>query len=111
MDHSRHKWWYFSLFIFVFQVLAVPCTSVLLMFVQRVLTYPAFEVLVLPQLMHHCQSVSLSDSAAGVAGIGQDFLNLLTRMVLHKAPLCETGMDLKCWHQYPLNFTNSTFRY
>jgi hypothetical protein len=80
------------------------------MFVQRVLTYPGFEVLVLPQLMRHCQNISLSGNAVGVAGIGQDFLNLLTRMILHKAPLCETGMDLKRWRQYPLNFTNSTCR-
>jgi hypothetical protein len=109
MDHSGHKC-YLCVFNSIFQVLAVPYTSVFLMFVQRVLTYPAFEVLILPQLLHHCQSISLSDSAVGVAGIGQDFLNLLTRMVLYKAPLCETGMDLKSWHQYPLNFTNSTFR-
>jgi hypothetical protein len=94
----------------MFQVLAVPYTRVFLMFVQRVLTYPGFEVLVLPQLMHHCQNISLSGNAVGVAGNGQDFLNLLTRMILHKAPLCETGMDLKRWRQYPLNFTNSTCR-
>lgn len=109
MDCSKHKC-YLCFFNSIFQVLAVPYTSVFLMFVQRVLTYPAFELLVLPQLMHHCQSVSLSDNAVGVAGIGQDFLNLLTRVVLCKAPLCKTGMDLKSWHQYPLNFTNGTFR-
>jgi hypothetical protein len=94
----------------LFQVLAVPYTSVFLTFVQRVLTYPAFEVLILPQLMDHCQHMALSDNVVRVAGIGQDFLNLLTRVILHKAPLCETGMDLKCWHQYPLNFTTNKFR-
>jgi hypothetical protein len=77
------------------------------MFVQKVLTYPAFEVLVLPHLMRRYQIISSNDSAME---IDQEFLNLLTRMVLHKAPLCRTGMDLKCWHQYPLNFTKSTFR-
>ena len=93
-----------------FQVLAVPYTSVLLMFVQEVLTYPAFEVLVLPHLMYHCQSITSNDSVIGVAGIGQDFLYLLTRLVLHKAPLCRTGMDLQCWHQYPLDFRNGICR-
>jgi hypothetical protein len=88
----------------------VPYTSVLLMFVQRVLTYPAFEVLVLPHLMYHCQSISSNNSVVGSAGIGQGFLNLLTRLVLHKAPLCRTGMDLKFWHQYPLDFRNGTCR-
>jgi hypothetical protein len=96
--------------MFIFQVLAVPYTSVLLMFVQKMLTYPAFEVLVLPHLMHRCSIISSNDSAVGVVGIDHEFLNLLTLMILHKAPLCRTGLDLKCWHQYPLNFTNSTLR-
>jgi hypothetical protein len=80
------------------------------MFVKKVLAYPAFEVMVLPHLMHHCQNISLKDNAEGVVGIGQDFLYLLTSVVLHKAPLCRTGMDLKYWHQYPLNLTSNTLR-
>jgi hypothetical protein len=86
----------------MFQVSAVPSTRAFLMFVQRVLTYPGFEVVVLPQLMRHFQNISLSGNAVGVAGIGQDFLNLLTRMISHRAPLRETGMDLKRWRQYLL---------
>lgn len=110
VDHSSNKCSLNFLFAY-FQVLAVPHTNVLLMFVQKVLTYPAFEVLVLPHLMYHCQNISSNDNVVGVVGIGQDFLYLLTRLVLHKAPLCRTGMDLQCWHQYPLNFTNGKCRY
>ena len=109
VDHSSRKC-SLSFLCAYFQVLAVPYTSVLLMFVQKVLTYPAFEVLVLPHLLYHCQSIASNDIVVGVAGIGEDFLHLLTRLVLHKAPLCKTGMDLQCWHQYPLNFRNGMCR-
>ncbi|XP_069689745.1 small subunit processome component 20 homolog isoform X2 [Periplaneta americana] len=94
----------------ILKSLAVPHTCVLLMFVKNVLNYPSFEALVLPQLLYHCQMLSLNNGTSITTGIGRNILNLFTQVVLHKAPLCETGMHLKKWQCYPLNFTKVALR-
>ncbi|PSN56059.1 hypothetical protein C0J52_11812, partial [Blattella germanica] len=91
----------------IMKVLALTHTKILVAFVERILRYPAFEALVLPQIIKHCQNLIKSDASDKVVGIGRDFLHLLTVMVLNKAPVCKSGMDLQQWSQYPIRFRQS----
>ncbi|CAG2062186.1 unnamed protein product [Timema podura] len=80
------------------EILSVPSPSLLVQFVERVFHYSGFESLVLPHVLRHCR-----DSLATEDGLRKG-LCLLTKLVLVKAPLCSSGMELESWERYNLDF-------
>ena len=88
---------------FIFQVLALPNMIILFKFVERVLHYPTFDAVVIQMLLNTYQNSYLNEENR-VADINEDFLNLITLIILHKAPLSRTGMELKQWNRYPIQF-------
>nr|CAD7202741.1 unnamed protein product [Timema douglasi] len=80
------------------EILSVPSPSLLVQFVERVFHYSGFESLVLPHVLRHCR-----DSLATEDGL-REGLCLLTKLVLVKAPLCSSGVDLESWERYTLDF-------
>nr|CAD7588809.1 unnamed protein product [Timema genevievae] len=87
-----------GVFLYRTQILSVPSSSLLVQFVERVFHYSGFESLVLPHVLRHCR-----DSLATEDGLRKG-LCLLTKLVLVKAPLCSSGMELESWERYNLDF-------
>ncbi|XP_068083874.1 small subunit processome component 20 homolog [Anabrus simplex] len=85
------------------KILAIPYPGTLLSFVRSVMGYSGFEALVLPRLLKYC-SYSLQNTTAG---IDKGVLHVLTRLILHKAPPCISGLELKQWQPYLLDFPST----
>lgn len=76
------------------KILNVNKRTVLLYFVENVCSYSSFEALILPSFLKQCISNDLD----------YDSFRVLTKLVLTKAPLCISGMNLGSWNKYPLDF-------
>ncbi|KAK5640555.1 hypothetical protein RI129_011366, partial [Pyrocoelia pectoralis] len=67
-------------------------SKIVLHFVDHIKTYSGFEPLILPTFLQH-------GHANGLTG---DFLQVLTKVVLHKSPPCQGGLSLAAWSKYPI---------
>lgn len=78
------------------KVLVVPQKTVFTYFVDNVSEYGSFEALILPSFLKYCVETDLNAQC----------LQLLTKLLMKKAPLCGNGIKLLEWKQYTLNFGN-----
>ncbi|RZB39164.1 small subunit processome component 20 -like, partial [Asbolus verrucosus] len=76
------------------KVLSLSQESVLLYFVDNVSSFTAFEALILPTFLKHCLGANFND----------EFAKILTHLILKKAPLVKSGIDLPKWTKYPIDF-------
>ncbi|XP_076171321.1 small subunit processome component 20 homolog [Ptiloglossa arizonensis] len=61
--------------------------------VESLMHYSAFETLILPQVIRHCIATNINN----------DSLQLFTKIVIAKAPLCINGINLNKWKKYVLD--------
>lgn len=74
------------------KVLAIPSTNVFEAFVWNCVKYPQFEVLILPEFLRYAESEHF----------GMSCLELMAKIVLHKAPLSGDGFTIENRKTYPI---------
>lgn len=82
------------------KILSLPQQSILLYFVDKISEYSSFEALVQPSFLRYCIKTNLD----------VDCFHSLTKLVLKKSPLCESGMKLDAWKKYPLDFKENNLQ-
>ncbi|CAH2002387.1 unnamed protein product [Acanthoscelides obtectus] len=75
------------------KMLALQYEAVLLRFVEQISPYTGFEALVLPNFLRY-----MSENP------NDECLQVLTKVLLKKSPLCESGIGYHDWKKYPIDF-------
>lgn len=76
------------------KVLSSIHKSVYLYFVENTIEYAAYEALILPNFLRYCLQNDLDTQC----------FHVLIKIVLRKAPLCRSGIKLKEWKRYSIDF-------
>lgn len=82
------------------KTLSIPQKTIFLHFIDNIHQYGSFEGLILPSFLKYCIQTDLNDEC----------LHILTKLVLKKAPLCGSGINLCQWSKYSLNFGSESNR-
>lgn len=81
---------------FIRHIIALEKKQVFLYFVEHISDYSAFEALILPAFLKQCVENNLD----------KESFQVLTKLILKKAPLCMMGRNLSSWRKYAINFVN-----
>ncbi|KAK4873532.1 hypothetical protein RN001_015561 [Aquatica leii] len=73
------------------KLLSIP--NILLYFVDNIKEYSAFDALVLPSFLKYCAN----------SDFDTDSLRVFTKVIMHKAPLCNGGLTLASWSKYSID--------
>lgn len=76
------------------KILTLKCKNVILYFVENIVEFSSFEVLILPAFLKFCLEFNLDN----------DCFFVLTKVVMKKAPLSKSGINLLSWNKYTIDF-------
>lgn len=75
-------------------ILVLPHHRILLYFIDNISSFSLFEPLILPTFLQHCAESELCN----------ENLKVLTELILKKAPLSGSGINLDSWVNYHIHF-------
>lgn len=83
----------------LFKIMSVKDIKLLYGTVESLMHYSSFETLILPHIIRHSISIGFND----------DILELFTKIIKVKAPLCLNGINLNKWTKYILDIRGAKF--
>lgn len=79
---------------FVRHILSLNKKGIFLYFVEHMSNYGSFEALILPAFLRHCIESDLD----------RESFHVMTNLILKKSPLSCSGINLKTWKKYTIDF-------
>ena len=75
----------------------MPNTKLVFAFIEQLITYAGFETLIQPQLINFCSLIPL-DAKEDL----EELLELISKLVVYKAPLLRSSSTQESWRLHPL---------